>query len=214
MTDEDTKINTGPIPRIVTVGRAGLLLAGIIALLAAILDLSGGVNIPFLLRLFGALALLICSIAAMIRPLRALDVGTVALAGLLAGAASVWAFDPYEISVISLFAWFLLLGFGGAVAAGLIDGPPVVDQAFSSQMANLFSAGQASTLPPPPSPAPPSAPAAEAAPTPAAAPAEQPNSDGKPAGWYAQDDGQTARWWDGSAWTEHTRSLPGTEAPS
>lgn len=211
MATENANFNTGPIPRVVTVGRAGLLLAGIIALLAAILDLDGGVNIPFLLRLFGALALLICTIAAMIRPLRALDVGTVALAALLAGAASVWAFDPYEISVISLFAWFLLLGFGGAVAAGLISGPPIVDRAFSSQMANLFSAGQTSPLPPPSGPTGPPVPPAEGETPSAAGPAET-ASDDKPAGWYAQDGGGTARWWDGSAWTEHTRPLPGADA--
>lgn len=209
-----------PIPRIVTVGRAGLTVAAITALLAAILDHTGSVNIPFLLRLFGALALLACATASLIRPMRALDLGSVALAALLAGAASIWAFNSFDTSVISLFAWFLLLGFGGAVAAGLISGPPIVDEAFSDQMTNLFSpppapatpepAPAGSEPPPPPPPPPQSGPAAPTPPAPVESPStvsSATQASAKPAGWYAQDDGLTARWWDGSSWTEHTRPL-------
>ncbi len=223
-----TPVQGSPIPRIVTVGRAGLTVAAIIALLAAILDLTGSVTIPFLLRLFGALALLACATAGMIRPMRALDLGAVALSALLAGAASIWAFNSFDTSVISLFAWFLLLGFGGAVASGLVSGPPVVDRAFSDQMTNLFSPPPAAATPaaaatptppaaaaPPPPPAPTEpepkpAPAASPAPSPPPPPpaATAPQADAKPAGWYAQEDGLTARWWDGSSWTEHTRALP------
>lgn len=259
------------VPRIATVGRLGLVVVAILALIAAIIDHSSNAPaIPFLLRLFGAVALIGLSVAALARPMRIFDLGAVGLACLLAGAATIYAFRPVDASIVSLFSWFLLLGFAGLTASSLAFGRPVIDEGFAGQVSNALKGAQGSghgvapPVPPPPGHTPPSAqsfpppaggglapppPHPGSPPPPDSAPPPPDPADWQPGptgqeqtvdeldedddepteimgtvddandgggvhveekipGWYAQDDGRTARWWDGQRWTDDVQPIP------
>jgi|GEM_PF-3437154 len=264
--NEGSTVSSPPdiVGRLATIGRIGLIFAGLIALLAGIIDLDQS-SIPFLMfRIVGALALIGCAATSLFKPvMRALDLGNVVLAALLAGGAAAFAFgyqvDGFNIdggtSIFSILAWLLLLGFGGLAGAGLAFGPPIEDEGFGKQVQGMFASsgpsaqpyaapGQAqpgapayappTSQPPAQQYSPPTAqpyspptaqPAAQATEQPVAQPepetaVQQPVAQPEPEpvtepemapeGWYPQADGQTARYWDGSEWTDNIRPLSDT----
>ncbi len=232
--NEGTSESPPIIARLVTIGRFGLILAGLLALLATLISADGGTStVLTLFRVVGSIGVMACAVIGLVKPIRAVDLGAVAFAALLAGSAVGNAFNSYDMSVSWLLAWLLLLGFGGLTAVGLAYGPPVVDGALISGIKGIFSSGSSAApayAPPAQQYAPPSQqyapPAQQYAPpeqTVEPAVAESPvatevEAEAEPAaaeesaetaeaGWYPQGDGINARYWDGTAWTDDIRPI-------
>lgn len=217
------------VSRLATIGRLGLSLSGLVALLAVFVDFRDGNILSLLLAVVGCLGLIACALMGIFKPMRVFDLATVILAAMLAGSFVVWGFGLEYIggNAVSLLAWVLMLSFGGLVAVGLAFGPAIKDAGFDEQVEGLFrsSGGTpngSSGYPAPAQPAPAQpAPAQSATYSPptqqpaqsAAAPVaedetdEAEHGDEIPAGWYPQEDGINARYWTGTEWSDDIRPI-------
>lgn len=199
--------------------RIALFPAALLAIVAAFVNRPLDGALIEVGTVLGALGLATLAALSLHSPRPKADLGAVMLAMLLAGGQALQGFGlvaggyfstAYALPII---AWLTLFGGGLALAATLPLGAKSVGQARVPKAASGFARGWPEPAGAANSPASGgSFGAQKAASTNAAAgPA---NASGPGAGWYPAPDGKTARWWDGSAWTDQRRELSELDAAS
>jgi len=179
--------------------RIVLLPAALLAIIAAFTDrpLEGGLVEAG--TVVGALAVATLAGFSLYSAQPRVDLGAVMFAMLLAGGEAIQGFgligEPYISTVYALPVVVWLALFGGAVALAL-----TIPVGPAGSVRQLFDAPPFSA---------PAQTTADSHHSPGSRTAQSPSAAASqtPPGWYPSPDGSSARWWDGSAWTEHRRDL-------